>query len=92
MPELQVGTAFARHAPVDTWKCHAIALARPVHGIRELPGTLGEALDELEKDEVIRDALGAHVFSHFTAAKREEWDEYRTQVSDWEIDRYLDAY
>ncbi|HEY8198886.1 MAG TPA: type I glutamate--ammonia ligase [Candidatus Limnocylindrales bacterium] len=62
------------------------------HGIRELPGTLGEALDELEKDEVIRDALGAHVYSHFVAAKREEWDEYRTQVSDWEIERYLDAY
>jgi glutamine synthetase len=62
------------------------------HGIRELPGTLGEALDELEQDEVVREALGAHVYSHFVAAKREEWDEYRTQVSDWEIDRYLDAY
>ena len=49
--------------------------------IRELPGTLGEALDELEKDDVIRDALGDHVFSHFVEAKRAEWDEYRTQVS-----------
>ena len=61
-------------------------------GIRELPGTLGAALDELEADEVIREALGAHVYSHFVAAKRQEWDEYRTQVSDWEIERYLDAY
>ena len=53
--------------------------------IRELPGTLGEALDELEKDDVIREALGDHVFSHFIDAKRAEWDEYRTQVSDWEV-------
>ena len=62
------------------------------HGIRELPGTLGEALDELEKDEVVRTALGEHVFDHFVAAKRREWDEYRTQVTEWEIDRYLDAF
>ena len=61
-------------------------------GIKELPGTLGEAIDELEKDEVIRDALGDHVLSHFIEAKREEWDEYRTQVSAWEVDRYLDAF
>ena len=61
-------------------------------GIRELPGTLGEALDELERDEVIREALGDHVFSHFVEAKRAEWDEYRTQVSDWEVERYLEEF
>ncbi len=60
--------------------------------IKELPGTLGEALDELEKDEVIREALGDHVFSHFVDAKRLEWDEYRTQVSDWEVERYLEQF
>jgi glutamine synthetase len=60
--------------------------------IKELPGTLGEALDELEKDDVIREALGDHVFSHFVDAKRAEWDEYRTQVSDWEVERYLEAF
>ena len=61
-------------------------------GIRELPGTLGEALDALEADDVIRNALGDHVFSHYVTAKRAEWDEYRTQVSDWEVDRYLDQF
>jgi len=61
-------------------------------GIRELPGTLGEALDELERDEVIRDALGDHIFDHYVDAKRSEWDEYRTQVSDWEVERYLDEF
>ena len=61
-------------------------------GIRELPGTLGDALEELEADTVIRDALGDHVFSHYVEAKRAEWDEYRTQVSDWEVDRYLEQF
>jgi glutamine synthetase len=61
-------------------------------GIQELPGTLGDAIDELEKDEVICAALGEHVLSHYVAAKREEWDEYRTQVSQWEVDRYLEAF
>jgi glutamine synthetase len=61
-------------------------------GILELPGTLGEAIDELEKDEGIREALGEHVFSRFVEAKRQEWDEYRTQVSAWEVDRYLEAF
>src|SRR4029078_1350187 len=61
-------------------------------GIRELPGSLGEALDELERDEVIRDALGDHIFNHYVDAKRSEWDEYRTQVSDWEVERYLDEF
>ena len=61
-------------------------------GIKELPGTLSEALDELEADEVMREALGDHVFSHFIEAKRAEWDEYRTQVTEWELDRYLEAF
>jgi glutamine synthetase len=61
-------------------------------GIRELPGTLSEAIDELEKDSVICEALGDHVLSHYVEAKREEWDSYRTQVTQWEIDRYLEAF
>ena len=61
-------------------------------GIKELPGTLGEALDALEEDEVIGAALGDHVRTHYVEAKREEWDEYRTQVSQWEVDRYLEAF
>jgi glutamine synthetase len=62
------------------------------HNIRQLPGTLGEALDELEQDTVIRAALGDHVFNHFVEAKRAEWNDYRTQVSGWELDRYLDQF
>jgi len=61
-------------------------------GIRELPGTLGEAIEELERDEVVCAALGDHVVSRFIDAKREEWNEYRMQVTSWEIDRYLDMF
>ncbi len=59
-------------------------------GIRRLPGTLEEALDEMERDEVIRTALGEPVFEAFLRAKRAEWEEYRIQVTDWEIHRYLE--
>jgi len=59
-------------------------------GIRRLPGTLEEALDETEKDDVIKSALGDLVFEAFTRAKRAEWEEYRIQVTDWEINRYLE--
>jgi glutamine synthetase len=60
--------------------------------IDELPGNLSEALDELEKDDLIRDTLGEHTFEHFLAAKREEWLDYIKHVSPWEVDRYLGAY
>ncbi len=59
-------------------------------GIERLPGTLEEALDEMEKDEVIRSALGDLAFEAFVRAKRAEWEEYRIQVTDWEISSYLE--
>jgi glutamine synthetase len=79
-------------APVEESLFEMDAARIAEKGIKELPGTLGEALDELEKDPVIRDALGDHIFNHYVDAKRAEWDEYRTQVSDWEVDRYLDQF
>jgi glutamine synthetase len=60
--------------------------------IDELPGNLNEALDELEKDDLIRDTLGEHTFEHFLAAKREEWLDYIKHVSPWEVERYLGVY
>jgi glutamine synthetase len=60
--------------------------------IDELPGNLIEALDELEKDDLVRDTLGDHVFEHFVEAKREEWHDYIRHVSPWEVDRYLAVY
>jgi glutamine synthetase len=60
--------------------------------IDDLPHDLNEALDELEKDTVITAALGEHVTRHFIEAKRQEWREYISQVSSWELDNYLAKY
>jgi glutamine synthetase len=62
------------------------------YAVGTLPGTLREALDELEKDQVVQDALGVHVYEWFLEAKQAEWDEYRKQVSAWELERYLESY
>jgi glutamine synthetase len=60
--------------------------------IDELPGNLSEALDELEKDALVRETLGDHLFEHFLAAKREEWLDYIKHISPWETERYLGIY
>jgi glutamine synthetase len=60
--------------------------------IDELPANLNEALDEFEKSELMRDTLGDHIFTHYLAAKRAEWDSFSRHVSPWEIDRYLNVY
>jgi glutamine synthetase len=60
--------------------------------IDELPGNLSEALDELEKSTLMRETLGDHIFDHFVAAKRSEWDRYIRHVSPWEVERYLNTY
>ncbi|HEX6050251.1 MAG TPA: type I glutamate--ammonia ligase [Gemmatimonadaceae bacterium] len=60
--------------------------------IDDLPHDLNEALDELEKDDVITAALGSHIATNFTEAKRQEWREYITQVTAWEVENYLLKY
>jgi len=60
-------------------------------GVKELPGSLAEALTELSKDEVVKSALGATTYEAFSRAKWEEWDEFRLRVSDYEIERYLET-
>jgi glutamine synthetase len=57
-----------------------------------LPGSLNQALDALEADEVIAEALGPHVFTRFLDAKRQEWEEYRLEVTPWELAKYLPHY
>jgi glutamine synthetase len=58
-------------------------------GIECLPGSLAEALAETEKSELVRDALGDHIFDRFIANKKIEWDRYRTHVSRFEVETYL---
>ena len=58
-------------------------------GLGTLPGNLHDALERLAGSELVREALGEHVFEFFIRNKRQEWAEYKTQVSQFELDRYL---
>jgi glutamine synthetase len=61
-------------------------------GIKSLPSNLNEALLELDKDEVVKSALTDHILENYIEAKREEWEDYRIRVHQWELDRYLTVY
>ncbi len=61
-------------------------------GMDLLPGDLGSAIDALSEDEVIQDALGPHVYERYIEAKRLEWNDYRSYVTMWELNRYLAKY
>ncbi|HKV72250.1 MAG TPA: type I glutamate--ammonia ligase [Gemmatimonadales bacterium] len=65
---------------------------RRKYRIDELPRDLHEALECLEKDEIVKAALGPHIYERFVEAKREEWEDYIGTVSDWELQRYLGQY
>ncbi|MFB6163129.1 MAG: type I glutamate--ammonia ligase [Halococcoides sp.] len=65
---------------------------RKEYGIDTLPENLGQALDALEDDAAILDALGPHTSEKFLEAKRQEHKEYLVDVSDWELDRYLETF
>ncbi len=58
-------------------------------GIKQLPGSLMEAIQVTEKSELVRQALGEHVFQHFIENKKVEWDHYRTQITSYELEKYL---
>ena len=65
---------------------------RKAVGIESLPSSLKEALDALEEDEYIVGVLGDHVYKSYVAGKKAEWDDFRTAVTEWEINRYLSIY
>jgi glutamine synthetase len=58
-------------------------------GIEQLPETLGEAIELSAESELVLKTLGEHMFNRFIEIKRQEWEEYRVQVTQWELDRYL---
>jgi glutamine synthetase len=57
-------------------------------GIDSLPGGLEAAIDELEAGEIGLKTLGEHVYTEYVAAKKAEWDNYRTKIHAWEIENY----
>jgi glutamine synthetase len=75
--------------PMETNLYHLTAEQRRERGIVSLPETLGEAIDELAQSDLVQKALGPHIFDRYVELKRKEWDEYRVQLSEWELARYL---
>ena len=75
--------------PMETNLYHLTAEQRRERGIVSLPETLGEAIDELAQSDLARKALGPHIFDRYIELKRKEWDDYRVQLTKWELDRYL---
>lgn len=65
---------------------------REQHGIEDLPATLMDALIELQKNDMIIESLGDHLYEHFIEAKTMEWDMFRTTVHPWEREQYLTSY
>lgn len=65
---------------------------RKENGIVELPATLKEALEQLKKDEVIKEALGKHIYTNFLESKEIEWDMFRVQVHPWEREQYMQIF
>jgi glutamine synthetase len=76
-------------APMEQNLYNLTAEQRRERGIVALPETLGEAVDELATSELARRALGQHIFDRYVEIKRKEWDEYRIQLTKWEMDKYL---
>ena len=68
---------------------YAIAADLEAQGVRRLPASLEAAIHALEADSVVTAALGSHVTDQYVTGKLREWEEYRTQVTQWELDRYL---
>ncbi|MFP4647313.1 MAG: glutamine synthetase family protein, partial [Candidatus Acetothermia bacterium] len=78
--------------PVDEDIYNMASETKKERRIHTLPQTLGEALDHLEKDELIQETLGPHIYPKYLKAKRTETKEYNTIVTDWEIDKYMTYY
>ena len=59
------------------------------YNIHHLPESLGHALAFMEESALLKETLGEHIYNNFLHVKHSEWDQYRTKVSPWEIEKYL---
>ena len=75
--------------PMEKTLYHLSPEERQRQGIEQLPETLGEAVEIAAGSELVLRTLGEHMFNRFIEIKRREWEDYRVQVTQWELDRYL---
>ena len=84
-----------RMMPPESVDCNIFEMSREQRescGIEEIPGTLIEAIHAMEADGFIKDVLGTHTYTKYIDGKKEEWNRYRSQVTDWEIRAYLNNF
>jgi glutamine synthetase len=72
----------------DLYHLDEAGLAR----LTAMPGSLGEAIQELKGSQLVRETFGEHLFERYLQGRQLEWDEYRLSVSQWELERYLPVY
>lgn len=84
---IEGGYELPAGAEDDVWSL--TSAERAAMGIRKLPESLGQAIKTMEASELVAETLGEHVFDFFLRNKRAEWQEYRAQVTPFELDRYL---
>ena len=75
--------------PMDTNLYHLTDAERKQKGIETLPDSLGHAIAITEESELVKKVLGEHIFPRFIELKKKEWDDYRIQVTKYELDQYL---
>jgi glutamine synthetase len=75
--------------PIEKDVYHLSVDERKELGIDSLPGSLIEAIELTEKSDLVRDALGEHVFNSFIMSKKVEWDDYRMKIHPYEINKFL---
>jgi glutamine synthetase len=80
---------YKLEAPTETDVYHLTQEDRTKMGIDHLPGSLIEAIEISEKSDLLKDALGQHVFDELIMSKKTEWDNYRTKVFPFELETYL---
>jgi len=78
-------------APIEEYLFRFDNTMMAKHRVGTLPENLGDALEEFQRDEVMVRAVGEHITEWFLQAKHREWDEYRQQVTAWELTRYLES-
>lgn len=80
---------FNLQKPIDKNIYQLTRVQKAKHGIDRLPESLGHALSVMEESSLVKDTLGSHIYENYLHVKKEQWEEYRKQVTPWEIKKYL---
>lgn len=78
--------------PIDTNVFYMTHEQMKEGSIDSLPADLKEAIEEMKNSKLLKEVLGNHIFEKYIEAKNEEWEDYRRQITPWELQNYLTKY